>query len=472
MLFNTFEFWFFFAAVFGLYFCLPHRGRLWLLLIASYVFYGAWDWRFLSLIAISTLVDYTLGLQLRRTTGPRARKLLVTASVVINLGILGVFKYAGFFLESLSGLLAVAGFTPHLPTLQIVLPVGISFYTFQTLSYTIDVYRRRIEPTRDLLRFTVFVAFFPQLVAGPIERAERLLPQLEQPQRVTWEGLREGGWLCLWGLFKKVVIADNFSLLVDMVYGSGAHPTGPEALLATYAFAVQIYCDFSGYTDIARGVAKMMGIDLVLNFNLPYLAKGARDFWRRWHMSLSTWLRDYLYVPLGGNRRGKHRTQFNLLATMTLGGLWHGAAWTFLVWGLYHGLWLSLDRSSAPLRDRLRPAQGPARWLWDTLAVVLTFHLVCIGWVLFRAESIGSAAALFRSLLVDWRPGLAAEWLQPFLLLVFPLVLVQCAQAMMGDLQAPRRLSLPFRGILYAGMATGILLFGQDFAAPFIYFQF
>jgi D-alanyl-lipoteichoic acid acyltransferase DltB (MBOAT superfamily) len=472
MLFNSLEFWFFFTAVFVLYLSLRGRGRLWLILIASYVFYGAWDWRFLSLIAFSTMVDYVVGLGLQAASDQRSRKLLVATSVVVNLGILGIFKYLGFLIDSLGDLLSLAGLEAHLPSLQIVLPVGISFYTFQTLSYSIDIYRGKIAPTRDLLRFAVFVAFFPQLVAGPIERSSRLLPQTKKPRRVTWKGMREGGWLCLWGLFKKVVIADNLAPLVDAVYGSGAQPTGAEVLLATYAFAIQIYCDFSGYTDIARGLARAMGFRLVLNFNLPYLAKGARDFWRRWHISLSTWLRDYLYIPLGGNRGGGVRTASNLMVTMTLGGLWHGAAWTFLFWGIFHGLWLSLDRSSLGIRDRVRPRGGAPRWMWDALAVVLTFHLVCVGWVLFRAPSIGGAVALFRALLVDWSPGLTAAWIRPFLLLVSPLLLVQTVQAVTGDLEAPRRFWLPVRIALYAGLLIGILLFGQDHAAPFIYFQF
>jgi D-alanyl-lipoteichoic acid acyltransferase DltB (MBOAT superfamily) len=472
VLFNSLEFWAFFTVVFALYLSIKGRGRLWLLLIASYVFYGAWDWRFLSLIAISTLVDFVIGIKLGTTEAPHTRKLLVATSVCVNLGILGIFKYLGFFTESLHALFEHVGLDVALPTLEIVLPVGISFYTFQTISYSIDIYRGEVDPTRDLLRFAVFVAFFPQLVAGPIERASRLLPQMETPRRVTWEGLREGGWLCLWGLFKKVVIADNLALMVNAVYAPSSQPTGPEVLLATYAFAVQIYCDFSGYTDIARGLARTMGFHLVLNFNLPYLAKGARDFWRRWHISLSTWLRDYLYIPLGGNRGGKGRTAFNLMATMTLGGLWHGAAWTFLIWGVYHGLWLALDGVSAGIRERLRPASGPARWLWNVSAVILTFHLVCVGWVLFRAESIGIAASLFRSLLMDWRIGLAGAWTPTFLLLLCPLVLMQTAQAVTRDLQAPHRLPLPARSLLYAGLMIGILIFGQDYAAPFIYFQF
>ena len=297
-----------------------------MLLVASYAFYGAWDWRFLGLIVLSTVVDYVVGMSLAATGDPRRRQFLVTASIVANLGILGLFKYAGFFAKSLVGLGASLGVEIPAFALDVVLPVGISFYTFQTLSYTIDIYRGTLKPTRRFLDFALFVAFFPQLVAGPIERASRLLPQVLQPRHVTWEKFGSGSWLILWGLFKKVVIADNLAFLVNAVYATDASPTGWQVVAGTVAFAWQIYCDFSGYSDIARGLARLMGFELMVNFNLPYAARSPADFWRRWHISLSTWLRDYLYIPLGGNQGGALRTYRNLGLTMLLGGLWHGAA--------------------------------------------------------------------------------------------------------------------------------------------------
>lgn len=472
MLFNSLEFAFFFVAVFFVYSILPHRAQNRWLLVASYVFYGAWDWRFLGLIVLSTVVDYHVGIWLSETENPRRRRRLVVISAVTNLGILGVFKYAGFFADSFSQLLGAIGVTPQPFTLDVVLPVGISFYTFQTMSYTIDVYRRRIEPTRGFFDFALFVAFFPQLVAGPIERARRLLPQIVEPRRIDLEGIRAGTWLVLWGLFKKVVISDNIAALVNAVYAPGASPEAPEVVLGTYAFAVQIYCDFSGYTDIARGIGRILGFDLMLNFRLPYIARNPSDFWRRWHISLSTWLRDYLYITLGGNRHGRGRTYRNLSLTMLLGGLWHGAAWNFVIWGAYHGLLLAVHRACRPWLERSTPTSAVGRWLWHAASVFVTFHLVCFGWLLFRVESMAQAGDLLSQLLGPWHAGLIASWLLPFATLAAPLVLMQIAQAVSGDLEVVRRIPLPLRAVVYAALVLAIVVFGEDFGQPFIYFQF
>ena len=472
MLFNSLEFALFFLLVFSLYSVLGHRAQNRWLLVASYVFYGAWDWRFLGLIFLSTVVDYWVGIWLSRSEDSRRRRRLVTFSVFTNLGILGLFKYAGFFAGSFSHLMAAIGLSVRPFTLEVVLPVGISFYTFQTLSYTIDIYRRRLEPTRNFLNFALFVAFFPQLVAGPIERASRLLPQIAQPRRINFEGIRAGSWLVLWGLFKKVVVGDNIAAMVNAVYAPGASPEAPEVLLGTYAFAVQIYCDFSGYTDIARGVGRILGFDLMLNFRLPYFARNPSDFWRRWHISLSTWLRDYLYIALGGNRHGRARTYRNLALTMLLGGLWHGAAWNFIVWGAYHGFLLATHRACRGFLERLAPATAPARWIWHSVSVVLMFHLVCVGWLLFRVESLAQAGDLLGRLMGPWHFGLVPAWLLPLVALVGPLVLMQIAQALSGDLEIVRRGALPLRAVIYAAMVLVIAVFGEDFGQPFIYFQF
>jgi alginate O-acetyltransferase complex protein AlgI len=472
VLFNSLEFALFFAAVFVLSLVLPHRAQNRMFLAASYLFYGAWDWRFLGLIALSTLIDFGVGLRLSSVSDPRIRKGWVTLSVVTNLGILGAFKYAGFFAESLADLLAPfgVGLSPFIA--DVALPVGISFYTFQSLSYTIDIYRDRLEPTRDLLDFALFVAFFPQLVAGPIERARRLLPQILEPRERSFDGVSSGLWLVLWGTFKKVVIADNLAPLVDAVYAPGATPTGLEVTVATYAFAIQIYCDFSGYTDVARGTARMLGFDLMLNFRLPYFASSPAEFWRRWHISLSTWLRDYLYISLGGNRRGNAITLRNLALTMLLGGLWHGAAWTFVLWGAFHGGLLIAQRLLQPRLPRILPPSGAARSAWTCASVILTFHLVCLGWLFFRADSLTQIGALLGSFTAGLEPGLAGQWIGPLALLSAPLLLVQMIQLSSGRVEAPPRISLPLRFGVAMLAAIAIVLLGEDFGEPFIYFQF
>ena len=468
MLFNSLDFAVFLALVLALTLVLGHRAQNRFLLVASYAFYAAWDWRFLALIAISTAVDFTVGLRLERTDEPGRRKALAAASLTVNLGILGFFKYAGFFAESLAELAGVFGVTLSAFTLDVVLPVGISFYTFQTLSYTLDVYRRQVPATHDLLDFALYVAFFPQLVAGPIERATRLLPQVQAPRTVGVASVVSGGWLVFWGLFKKVVIADNLAPLVDAVYAPGATVSGPEVLLATYAFAFQIYCDFSGYTDIARGVARMLGFDLMRNFDLPYLASSVTDFWRRWHVSLSTWLRDYLYIPLGGNRKGASRTRVNLMLTMLLGGLWHGAAWTFVIWGAYHGALLVLHRALSPLLARLGDGR-PVR----VLRVAVVFHLVCLGWVFFRAEDLPHALSLLGALVVGpWSAGVAGQWMLPLAVLLAPLLVLQAFEAWTGDRAPVMRLPVAARSLVYVVMFTAFVLLGEDGGQPFVYFQF
>jgi D-alanyl-lipoteichoic acid acyltransferase DltB (MBOAT superfamily) len=472
MLFNTFEFALFFAICFGAYLLLPRRAQNRLLLLASCLFYAAWDWRFLALLLLSTLVDYILGLRIAGTEDPRRRRLFVSISIVSNLSILGFFKYAGFFAESLSGLAALFGLSLPDFALEIVLPVGISFYTFQKLSYTIDIYRRSLEPTRNLLDFALFVTFFPQLVAGPIERASRLLPQILGNRRVSWEGIGSGAWLVLWGLFKKVVIADNLAPLVDAVYAQGSNPTAAELLVATYAFACQIYCDFSGYSDITRGIGRMMGFQIALNFNLPYGATSPAEFWRRWHITLSTWLRDYVFFSLGGSGAGRWRVPRRIAATMLLAGLWHGAAWPFALWGVFHGAWLILHRMLLPLLQRVAPTSLPGRVGWHALRVGVTFQVVCFSFILFRAESLSQVAVLLGSFAGNFEIGLAAEWLAPFALLVAPLVLMQVAQALTGDLETVLRWPAPLRTAVYLLVFLMILLLGEDGAEPFIYFQF
>jgi alginate O-acetyltransferase complex protein AlgI len=486
MLFNSFEFAAFFAVVYLLYVATLRRVRLQnaLVLVGSYYFYACWDWRFLGLIWLSTLVDFAAGraMDARRETPHRddapyrhsaaGRKALLTLSVVANLGILGIFKYYDFFAASAAGLLEQLGIPANPPLLRVILPVGISFYTFQTLSYTIDIYRGQLRACPSLLRFAAFVAFFPQLVAGPIVRARDFLPQLAQPRRITWAQTNEGAYLILWGLFKKVVIAGNLARLADGVFAADpATLAGGQVLVAVYAFAVQIYCDFSGYSDIARGLAKLLGFELALNFNLPYFARNPSEFWRRWHISLSTWLRDYLYIPLGGNRKGPRRTLIHLALTMLLGGLWHGAAWTFVAWGAYQGVLLIAHRLMMPWLDRVTRFASPlGRSAWRMVTLVGFFQCVCFGWLIFRANSLEQIGLLTQTLLtgVDW----AGSGIRELLFFVFPLLVMQVVQYWRDDLNVLLRTPAPIRGMAYAAMFFGLVLLGEGFDQPFIYFQF
>ncbi|MEO0481661.1 MAG: MBOAT family protein [Planctomycetota bacterium] len=400
MLFHTLEFAWFLLAVLLLYRALPRRGQNLLLLGASYLFYASWSAQFLGLILASTLVDYCAARRIEAARGRgsdggnRNARFWVLLSLTTNLGALGLFKYAGFFLTSLEELLAGFGIESAPLRLEFVLPVGISFYTFQTLSYTLDVYAGRIQARRDFADFALFVAFFPQLVAGPIERASKLLPQIENARERRLEDLGRGAALFFVGLFKKLVLADNLARLVDQEFAVGGASGGPLTLLAVYAFAFQILCDFSGYSDMARGVARMLGFELSQNFRMPYLATGPRDFWKRWHVTLSQWLRDYVYIPLGGNRGGRIVTYRNLLLTMLIGGLWHGAAWTFVAWGAWHGVILCIAHLSDRSSDE---AQEPA-FATRPLRIIAFFHVTCLGWILFRCESLSACWELITAI--------------------------------------------------------------------------
>lgn len=471
MLFNTLQFAGFFIATFSLYWTIPHRFRKLLLLVASYVFYSAWDYRFLLLIVVSTVVDYSIGLRMERTDHERTRKSYLALSAATNMGILFVFKYLGFFVESAVSLLKSVGLDAHVATLRIILPVGISFYSFQTLSYTFDVFRRRIDPTRSLLTFAVYVAFFPQLVAGPIERARHLLPQLEKsPQSLERVALQDGLALVLIGLFQKVAIADTLAPIADYAFGHESIASSIALMAGIYAFALQIYGDFAGYSNMARGLAKLLGVELVVNFRQPYLARNIGEFWRTWHISLSNWLHDYLYIPLGGNRAGVARTYRNLFLTMLIGGLWHGAAWTFVVWGALHGSALAAHRAFGRYvpRDFRAPKTRPR----DLPAVVGTFHVVCLGWVFFRADSVSSAVQMISGV-VSFRSGSVPQG--DLLVVGFVALLVIAMDVAQRNLAAEiptMRLSAFGRGLVYGTMVTGIIIASGEAVQTFIYFQF
>lgn len=407
MLFSSYTFWLFFVFVAILYRLLPFRAQNAMLLGASYIFYSHWDWRYASLILFSTVLAYAASHSIVRQASATRRRAVLTASVATHLALLGVFKYYGFFSGELARLLTVVGVPASLPILDVVLPVGISFYTFQTMGYTIDVYRRVTQPARNFLDLALFVSFFPLLLAGPIERSSHLLPQIENPRQLKPEAFAEGLHEIVFGLLKKVAIADNLAPIANAVFAS-ANPTGPETIVGVYAFAFQIYGDFSGYSSIARGVALWIGFDVTQNFKMPYLATSPAEFWSRWHISLSTWLRDYLFLPLSfwfsrrldGVQWLGLRDDFWIYGvatwiTMLLAGLWHGANWTFLVWGAFHGSLLIVYRLPGLGRRRRVAARAAA----SMIQRVMMFHLVCFGWLLFRAGSVSRAFSMSGSVL-------------------------------------------------------------------------
>jgi D-alanyl-lipoteichoic acid acyltransferase DltB (MBOAT superfamily) len=463
MLFPTLTFAVFFFGVYLVHLALRTRRRLWQVAMigASYVFYGWWDWRFCGLLGASTVVNWGIAHRLERAEGAR-RRLLVAMAVVANLAGLSLFKYYGFFVETIS---ASFGSAVSLPALELALPIGISFFTFQAISYVVDIHRRKLD-SRPLLDFALYLSFFPQLVAGPIVRGTELLPQLDRLGQDDRVEISEAALLIARGLFKKMVVATYLATsVVDPVFDAPSLATRTELLLAFYGYAVQIYADFSGYTDIAIGIALLLGFRFPTNFDSPYRARSIQEFWRRWHMTLSRWLRDYLYIPLGGNRGSPAATYRNLMATMVLGGLWHGAAWTFVIWGAVHGLALSVERFAGRWH---RPASG--RW-WSAFRWLVTFHVVCLAWVPFRAETFALAG--------EFLVGLATAPLTgPFNIAAAVLIVLS-----LGAQLAPSDLADRLRRI-YAGLdpamqsaAVGVWIFlvsalGPEGVAPFIYFQF
>jgi len=477
MLFNSWQFIAFFIVVYSLYRVLDHRWQNRMLLVASYFFYGCWSWRFLSLLWISTAVDYFCGLKIGECTDLRKKKVYLAISVVLNLCFLGFFKYFNFFIGNFESLLHCLGLNISVPLLHIILPVGISFYTFQEISYVVDVYRGDLKPVRKLSDYALFVVYFPHLVAGPIQRPTTLIPQVCSKRTISREQIREGLFLFAWGMFKKIIIADGLAPIANMVFSNQGEISGWQVLLGVYAFAFQIYCDFSGYTDIARGISKLMGFELMVNFNLPYFASSPREFWRRWHISLSTWIRDYLYISLGGNRKGELRTYLNLIVTMTLAGLWHVAAWTFIVWGAYHGLLLAIQRLVEPFSLKVFSFKNRfIRSMLEFGGILLTFHLVCFGWLLFRAKSLDQVVDMVKSLFCNW----ALDWktfyyFKELILFVWLLLLFQLFQFFRRDLRWIVSASMKIK-VAFAAMAAALVFviyaIGMPSSQEFIYFQF
>jgi alginate O-acetyltransferase complex protein AlgI len=489
MSFASIVFFIFLPIVFSLHWLLPRRKwQNTVLLLASYVFYGWWDWRFCFLMLASSLIDYWAGLWIYRETDARRRKRILACALTANLLILGFFKYANFFVDSAVTALAVTGLDLPTWSWKIVLPVGISFYTFQSMSYSLDVYYRRFQPFESVLDYSTFVSFFPQLVAGPIERATALLPQFRVLRTFDGESAAEGCRLIIWGLAKKMLIADNLAPIANAVYSSPNSATGAQLLLGTICFAFQIYCDFSGYSDIAIGTARLFGIRLMRNFAYPYFSQTITEFWRRWHISLSTWFRDYLYIPLGGNRVPPAKHYRNLLVVAVVSGLWHGAAWHFIVWGALHGAYLVAERLWSDRRDRgafSRPGgaipggESLVPNVQTLLRILRTFALTCLAWVFFRSETVPEALhAILKIIDGVVRPSFYFQLASLCRESAFPLSLL--AVFLLWE-WIGRRGWNPFnvakqpwvvRWTAYTALFWAIILFGTGKSEEFIYFQF
>lgn len=399
MLFNSLEFIFFFPIVVALYFAIRHKYRWILLLVASYYFYMCWNYTYIVLIVISTIIDYIAALQIHKARNKLRKKIFLFLSLGMNLGILFFFKYFNFFGESVNAIFERFNIFYNVPAYHFLLPVGISFYTFQTLSYTIDVYRGYKEPEKHFGIFAVYVSFFPQLVAGPIERSTSLIPQFYKKVDFDYERIKNGILQMVWGFFKKVVIADRLAEYVNTVYNNPASYGGWNFIIATIFFSIQIYCDFSGYSDIAIGTARIMGIDLMTNFKRPYFSLNIREFWQRWHISLSTWFKDYLYIPLGGNRVSEWRWYFNLFITFLISGLWHGANWTFIIWGALHGFYLVFAIWTQNMRNNFNKYSGISKnpGLMKFVQIITTLILVYFAWIFFRANSLSDALVIINN---------------------------------------------------------------------------
>ena len=469
MLFNSIAFLCFLPVVLLGVSALPPRWRNLFLLAASYFFYGSWDWRFLLLLFGTTCVDYWAAYWIARSATPAGRRGFLLLSIGTNLTVLGFFKYWNFFIGSATQLLTALGVHASPWTLSVILPVGVSFYTFQSMAYVIDVYRGDMQPATRFRDYALAVSFFPQLVAGPIERISHLLPQLLAQVKPSPERIQVGLTLMILGFTKKVLIADVLAPEVDRIFTHPGQMSSGLLLKGAYCFALQIYGDFSGYSDIARGVSELLGVRLIKNFEQPYLSQSITEFWRRWHISLSSWLRDYLYIPLGGNRRGARTTYRNLMLTMLIGGLWHGANWTFVMWGGLHGAYLAVERWLGIGRERGAWAgAGLLDWAGRLACMVVTFHLVTLTWIFFRAPNIGAALAYLRGILRF--DDLGAVGPVPFVAALAVLA-IDVPQYASGRHAVFIRLPWWLQSPAYAALCLGLILYGGS-EVPFIYFQF
>lgn len=486
MLFNSIDFAIFLPSVFLIYWFLANRNlkvQNLLIVTASYFFYGWWDWRFLSLIIISTCVDFLVGLGLAADQSRKTRRMLLWTSIIVNIGFLGFFKYYNFFLENFISAYSFFGKNISSNSLNIILPVGISFYTFQTLSYTIDVYRRKINPTRNFIAFCAFVSFFPQLVAGPIERATNLLPQFYNKRVFDYAKATDGMRQILWGLMKKILIADNCAEYVDIIFNNYSNYSGSTLVIGAVLFAIQIYCDFSGYSDIAIGASRLLGFDLKINFAFPYFSRDIAEFWRRWHISLSSWFRDYVYIPLGGSRGTLYSKIRNIFIIFTVSGLWHGANWTFVFWGALNALYflplLLWQKNRAHLNVVATGKLMPS--LREFVSICLTFSLTVFAWIFFRSESISDAFSYLNkmfSLSIFVKPSIyparAQLPLNMMLFLISVLFFIEWLQREKQHALQIEKMKLPrlVRWTVYSFIIFMIGMYMPTSETPFIYFQF
>ena len=490
MLFNSYSFLIFFPVVILIHFILPKKMQYIWLLVASYYFYMNWDARYVLLLLFSTAVTYISGIAIENAGSKKAGKTAVAVSFVLNIAVLFFFKYFHFAIDSVNLLLSGVNISLPKPSVTFLLPVGISFYTFQALSYTMDVYRKEVRAERNFFKYALFVSFFPQLVAGPIERSKNLLKQVNETHRFDFEKMREGLLIMLWGYFLKLVIADRAAIVVDTIYGNYAEYGGVYLIVASVLFAIQIYCDFAGYSIIAVGAAKILGFELMDNFNCPYLSRSIGEFWHRWHISLSTWFRDYLYIPLGGNRKGVLRKYINLIVVFLVSGLWHGAAGTYVIWGLVHGIYQVVGGITKPVRDKLNDVFGmkPDSIGHKIVRGMITFALVDFAWIFFRAESLGAAIEIIRSMMHIGNIGILgngalyelgiSRW--SFRILLFGIVVLLFSDFMKYRGIEIRKIILEqelwCRWLCYIAVLWFVLIFGiwggtYD-SSSFIYFQF
>ena len=468
MLFNSLDFAIFLPIVFILFWIIPNKNltsQNLLIVFSSYVFYGWWDWRFLSLIIFSTVVDFLVGQQLSKEHKDIMRKLLLFISLFINLGFLAIFKYYNFFLENFIEAFNLFGMKINANSLNIILPVGISFYTFQTLSYTIDVYNRKLLSTKNFLAFSAFVCFFPQLVAGPIERASNLLPQFYKKQVFYYTNISEGVKSIIYGFFLKLVIADRVAIYVNTIYNNVDAHEGLSFVLATIFFAIQIYCDFAGYSLIAIGTARLFGFKLMKNFNRPYFSFSVSEFWRRWHISLSSWFRDYLYIPLGGNKVSNNRILINILITFVISGLWHGANWTFIIWGALNGLYIIIEKFLIKKSKK------------NIINILITFFLICFSWIFFRANNLNDALYIIKTIFSNigslYVPTSDVTSLYYSIIVILILLTVEIKHEFFDTIFTIRKNKIIFfRWFYYCALIFIILYIGVFDSSQFIYFQF
>ncbi len=488
MLFNSLQFMIFFPIVVILYFMISYKYRWILLLMASYYFYMSWNPKYMILILTSTLITYLSGISIGNTNDKQKKKLYLILSLISNLGILFIFKYYNFSVDSINSILEVLNIKMGIPNLKLLLPVGISFYTFQALSYSMDVYRDKIKPEKHFGIYALYISFFPQLVAGPIERSEHLLPQFKEKFQFDYNRVTDGMKLMLWGFFKKVVVADRLSIIVNNVYNNVHEYTGINLVIATIFFGIQIYCDFSAYSDIAIGAAQIMGYDLMDNFKRPYYSKSIAEFWRRWHISLSTWFKDYLYIPLGGNRVSKTRHYFNLFITFVVSGIWHGASWTFVIWGALHGFYLIFAQITLTFRENIIEKIGLNKFpkIKKYFQVGIVFILVNFAWIFFRANNLNDAIYVINNIFAGYSDLLSLSGMKEvlkqlgvgkfdLLISLFSIFILEAFHLIQrhGSIRHMlRQKPVWFRWAVYYLLTMYILLFGEYGSSQFIYFQF